>query len=86
MPERTYAGEGMFLDPGSLTRETTSSQSLRTSPSATTSTVSVRLCEVSWQQCGLLGDALKRYYAETGAKGKPLRERSKWLQWRRDQC
>lgn len=29
--------------------------------------------------------ALKRYYAETGAKTKPKTDDPKWLQWRRDQ-
>lgn len=29
--------------------------------------------------------ALKRYYAETGAKQKPATDDPKWLQWRRDQ-
>lgn len=34
---------------------------------------------------GYSGAALSRYYAETGASGKPAPTDAKWLQWRRDQ-
>lgn len=83
---KKYSGEGMYLDPGV--------------PEARDHIVSVfediakrynidglqydyvRYPSRTW---GYAEAALKRYYAETGAKTKPAADDPKWCQWRRDQ-
>lgn len=83
---KNYSGEGIYLDPGV--------------PEARDYIVSVfediakrynidglqydyvRYPSRSW---GYSEAALKRYYAETGAKEKPTAADPKWSQWRRDQ-
>jgi len=83
---RSYAGEGMYLDPGiPEVREYIASVLEDLVKRYNVDGVQYDYVRYPGRNWGYSELALKHYYADTGATERPKPDDPKWMQWRRDQ-
>jgi len=83
---RNYSGEGIYLDPGNPeVREYIATVFEDIVERYNVDGIQYDYVRYPGRNWGYSETALKRYYAETGAKEKPAPDDPKWMQWRRDQ-
>ena len=83
---KNYAGEGIYLDPGvPEARDYIVSVFEDIAKRYNIDGLQYDYVRYPGRTWGYADAALKRYYAETGAKGKPAATDPKWSQWRREQ-
>lgn len=83
---KNVAGDGVFVDPGIPEyREFFSKVCEDIVKRYAVDAIHFDYIRYPGREWGYSPIALNRYYAETGAKGKPKMDDPKWLQWKRDQ-
>jgi len=83
---KNYADEGIYFDPGvPEVRDYIASVFEDLVKRYNVDGVQYDYVRYPGKNWGYSEAALKHYYADTGAKGKPAPDDPKWLQWRRDQ-